>query len=114
MKGRRSSRSAAVVLAGCVGLAVMAPGLALAAPVVGVTTEAECEALGYTWTDGVCDDGVTAQPDATLDGTGTGTGSGTGSTSTETSDESRRVGRLDRRWVDGRPPRNPRGPRAVG
>jgi hypothetical protein len=88
MKGRRSSRSAAVVLAGCVGLAVMTPGLALAAPVAGVTTEAECEALGYTWTDGVCDDGVTAQPEATLDGTGTGTGTGTGSTSTETSDES--------------------------
>ncbi|GAA4776567.1 hypothetical protein GCM10023200_06560 [Actinomycetospora chlora] len=31
MRGRRGSRSAAVVLAGCVGLAVMAPGLALAA-----------------------------------------------------------------------------------
>ena len=82
MKGRRSSRSAAVVLAGCVGLAVLAPGLALAAPVAGATTEAECEALGYTWADGVCDDGVTAQPDATLDGTGTGP------TSTETNDES--------------------------
>ena len=82
MKGRRSSRSAAVVLAGCVGLAVMAPGLALAAPVAGATTEADCEALGYTWADGVCDDGVTAQPDATLDGTGTGP------TSTETNDES--------------------------
>ena len=42
MKGRRSSRSAAVVLAGCVGLAVIAPGLALAAPVAGATTEEEC------------------------------------------------------------------------
>ncbi|MDD7942532.1 hypothetical protein PHK61_29380 [Actinomycetospora lutea] len=62
MRGRRSSRSAAVVLAGCVGLAVIAPGLALAAPVAGVTSEAECEDLGvgYTWVNGVCDDGETA------------------------------------------------------
>jgi hypothetical protein len=56
MRGRRSSRSAAVVLAGCVGLAVMAPGLALAAPAPGYTTEAACEAAGYTWTAAGCDD----------------------------------------------------------
>ncbi|MDF2978370.1 MAG: hypothetical protein K0S40_3098 [Actinomycetospora sp.] len=49
MRGRRSSRSAAVVLAGCVGLAVMAPGLALAAPVPGGTSEAECTLNGGTW-----------------------------------------------------------------
>ena len=46
MKGRRSSRSAAVVLAGCVGLAV-APGLALAAPRPAHATGATCETLGY-------------------------------------------------------------------
>ena len=60
MRGRRSSRSAAVVLAGCVGLAVMAPGLALATPASGVTTEVDCEAAGYTWTAAGCDDGTTA------------------------------------------------------
>jgi hypothetical protein len=56
MRGRRSSRSAAVVLAGCVGLAVMAPGLALAAPVPGVTSEAECTPAVGTWdpVDEVC------------------------------------------------------------
>ncbi|HSK60536.1 MAG TPA: excalibur calcium-binding domain-containing protein [Actinomycetospora sp.] len=42
MRGRRGSRSAAVVLAGCVGLAVMAPGLALADPVSVPQTDAEC------------------------------------------------------------------------
>lgn len=57
MRGRRSSRSAAVVLAGCVGLAVMAPGLALAAPVPGVTSEAECTPAVGTWdpVDEVCE-----------------------------------------------------------
>ena len=99
MKGRRSSRSAAVVLAGCVGLAVMAPGLALAAPVAGADDEAECTALGCTW-----------DPERRLRrrrhraaGWRTLGGTGTGPTSAETDGESDGCGRLDRRWVDGRP-----------
>ncbi|MHC1558478.1 excalibur calcium-binding domain-containing protein [Actinomycetospora sp. C-140] len=56
MRGRRSSRSAAVVLAGCVGLAVIAPGLALAAPITSATTEAECDAAGGSWIGGACED----------------------------------------------------------
>ncbi|GLZ46186.1 hypothetical protein Acsp06_23710 [Actinomycetospora sp. NBRC 106375] len=55
MRGRRSSRSAAVVLAGCVGLAVMAPGLALAAPITSATTEAECNDAGGSWVGGACE-----------------------------------------------------------
>ena len=55
MRGRRSSRSAAVVLAGCVGLAVMAPGLALAAPITSAATPAECADTGGTWTAGTCE-----------------------------------------------------------
>ncbi|MEJ2860894.1 hypothetical protein [Actinomycetospora flava] len=76
MRGRRSSRSAAVVLAGCVGLAVMAPGLALAAPVPSATTEAECETLGYTWVDGVCDDGTGSGSTAVVEDTGSDTSGG--------------------------------------
>lgn len=65
MRSRRSSRRAAVVLAGCVGLAVMAPGLALAAPISGVTSEAECTDLHGTWSGGVCDDGTPTTTAAT-------------------------------------------------
>ncbi|MFC5137411.1 hypothetical protein ACFPK1_04155 [Actinomycetospora rhizophila] len=62
MRGRRSSRSAAVVLAGCVGLAVIAPGLALAAEIPGVATAEECATENGVWdaTNEVCDDGATA------------------------------------------------------
>ena len=72
MKGRRSSRSAAVVLAGCVGLAVMAPGLALAAPLAGLT-EAECTSAIGTWnpvTD-TCEELVTGDADGGTTGGGT-------------------------------------------
>ena len=81
MRGRRSSRSAAVVLAGCVGLAVMAPGLALAAPVPSATTEAECEAVaGNTWIEGVgCDDGTTSTTTTTTDASGSGSAASSGS-----------------------------------
>lgn len=77
MRGRRSSRSAAVVLAGCVGLAVMAPGLAVAAP-VDAADQAACLAkgAGYTWTDGVCDDGTTSGSSTTVGDTDTGTSGG--------------------------------------
>src|SRR5690242_8405603 len=80
MRGRRGSRSAAVVLAGCVGLAVVAPGLALAAPISGVTP-AECQTAGGTWTaaTGTCDDGATSG--STTGGSGS---SGSGSTTTTT------------------------------
>ncbi|MDD7921019.1 hypothetical protein, partial [Actinomycetospora callitridis] len=70
MKGRRSSRSAAVVLAGCVGLAVIAPGLALAAEIPGVSTAEGCLAANGDWDPATltCDDGTGP---ATTDGTTT-------------------------------------------
>ena len=80
MRGRRSSRSAAVVLAGCVGLAVIAPGLALAAEVPGVTTEAECTPSVGRWDETT----QTCQELATESDSDTG---GSGSTGSETSDE---------------------------
>ncbi|WP_433033531.1 hypothetical protein [Actinomycetospora sp. CA-053990] len=80
MKGRRSSRSAAVVLAGCVGLAVMAPGLALAAPLDGLT-ETECTSSIGTWnpdTD-TCEELVTSGSGTTPGDTGSGSSSSSGS-----------------------------------
>lgn len=66
MRGRRSSRGAAVVLAGCVGLAVMAPGLALAADPETPMTDEQCEVqLGsgpvFSALSGTCE----AAPEAT-------------------------------------------------
>jgi hypothetical protein len=90
MRGRRSSRSAAVVLAGCVGLAVMAPGLALASPADEATTETACEALGagFDWVGGTCvatststtDDADTASDDSSSSAAATDTTGTTGST----------------------------------
>lgn len=88
MRGRKSSRGAAVVLAGCVGLAVMAPGLAMAGPVGPPTSDAECaqaapSAPYYDAASGGC---VATNPGAT-DTSGSAsssTGSTTGSTSTST------------------------------
>ena len=68
MRGRRSSRSVAVVLAGCVGLAVIAPGTALAADDPTITTSVACLAAGGTWTptgatgEGTCDVPDTSSP----------------------------------------------------
>ena len=95
MKGRRSSRSAAVVLAGCVGLAVMAPGLALAAPLDGLT-ETECTSAIGTWnpdTD-TCEE-LTADTSGGTTGGGT-TGGGTTAGTTGGSDRTAQAAR----WHD--------------
>src|SRR4051812_7537744 len=87
MRGRKSSRGAAVVLAGCVGLAVMAPGLAVAGPLVPPTSNAGCLLADpttpyYDASSGNC---VAANPAATSDSTSSSTGSTAGGTSTSTS-----------------------------
>ena len=88
MRGRRSSRSAAVVLAGCVGLAMMAPGLALAAPTGSETTPAECTAAGGTWTGGACAPGTSSAVSESTSETDTSTPSSSTSTSTSSTDPS--------------------------
>lgn len=85
MRGRKSSRGAAVVLAGCVGLAVMAPGLALAESPGDYASQATCEAASYVWntTAGSC-----AATTAGTSGSGSSRSSEsstTGSSSTSTS-----------------------------
>jgi hypothetical protein len=89
MRGRKSSRGAAVVLAGCVGLAVMAPGLAVAAP--GPTTNRDCaelygtgsvldatEATGCTTPKLETSTSPAPSPSARVPDAGTGTGTETG------------------------------------
>jgi hypothetical protein len=88
MRGRRSSRSAAVVLAGCVGLAVMAPGLALATPITEATTPTACAAADGTWnsTTERCEEAgagstgsTTGSSNTTSGDTANGTGTAAGS-----------------------------------
>lgn len=91
MRGRKSSRGAAVVLAGCVGLAVMAPGLAVAA--TDPTTDLECVALYGTGSVLDAGTGCTTpepetstmpSPSAGVPDTGTGSGTATATEDTGT------------------------------
>jgi hypothetical protein len=86
MRGRRGSRSAAVVLAGCVGLAVMTPGLALAAEPPSSTQDCVQLGQGYVYdaTSGACERSTSGGSASTGSGATTGAVETTEPTTTAT------------------------------
>lgn len=80
---RRRGRSAAVVLAGCVGLAVMAPGVALAAAPPSSTTDCVAQ-LGA----GDVGEGTGCAPSSAATGAMTGAGAGGSTSRSESTSES--------------------------
>ncbi|GAA4934667.1 hypothetical protein GCM10023204_48690 [Actinomycetospora succinea] len=63
---------------------MIAPGLALAAPVAGIDDKDTCEAQDYTWIAGVCDDGESSGSTAITDGSGSGSAGGASDAASDT------------------------------